>query len=98
MTKEEFGKTEYTDWANEPNIELLKNDLTHAREYARTQREKIKRWKDAYDANNHVKRKDRSNVQPKMIRTAAEWRYPSLSEPFLSSNKLFQVTPLDKMS
>ena len=44
MTKEEFGKTEYTDWANEPNIELLKNDLTHAREYARTQREKIKRW------------------------------------------------------
>jgi len=37
--------------------------------------------------------KGRSRVQPKLVRRQAEWRYAALSEPFLSANKLFNVTP-----
>jgi hypothetical protein len=39
------------------------------------------------------KRKGRSQVQPKLIKKHAEWRHPSMSEPFLSSAKLFDVAP-----
>lgn len=38
--------------------------------------------------------KGRSSVQPKLIRRQAEWRYSALSEPFLSSDKLFNVYPV----
>jgi hypothetical protein len=37
--------------------------------------------------------KGRSQVQPKLIRRQAEWRYSALTEPFLGSNKLFNVKP-----
>jgi hypothetical protein len=34
-----------------------------------------------------------SKVQPKLIRKQAEWRYSSLSEPFLASEDLYNVYP-----
>jgi hypothetical protein len=45
--------------------------------------------------------KTRSTVQPKLIRKQAEWRYPALSEPFLSTENIFTVEPVtfeDKQS
>lgn len=82
-----------TNWKNEPSIELLKGDLTSAKSHQETFIAKIDTWKRAYKAEVPVKRKDRSNIQPKLVRTTAEWRYASLSEPFLSSDKLFEVKP-----
>ena len=37
--------------------------------------------------------KGRSQVQPKLIRRQAEWRYSALTEPFLGTEKLFSVKP-----
>lgn len=84
-----------TNWVNEPSLADLKHDLTSA---VRTQRDfvaKIDAWNRLLkSAPTTPKVKGRSNVQSKLIRKQAEWRYPSLSEPFLSSDKLFKVSPV----
>lgn len=86
-----------TDWSNEPSVQDLKNDLLEANSSHQVQVEKITRWLD----NLHVKGtakiktpKGSSQVQPKLIRKQAEWRYASLSEPFLSTRDLFKVSPV----
>ena len=35
-----------------------------------------------------------SKIVPKLIRKQAEWRYPALSEPFLSTDDVFNVKPV----
>lgn len=40
------------------------------------------------------KESPRSRVQPKLIRKQAEWRYASLSEPFLATEDIFRVNPV----
>ena len=38
--------------------------------------------------------KNRSKVQPKLIRKQAEWRYAALSETFLSTDNMFTINPV----
>lgn len=84
-----------TDWKNEPTLLNLKHDLVSAQNLQQNQVSKINRWNDLLKSNpTTAKLKGRSNVQSKLIRKQAEWRYPSLSEPFLSSEKLFKVSPV----
>lgn len=83
-----------TDWANEPTILNLKNDLMGAKPYHDIHVGKINHWNDLLHVRGAAKpkgRKGRSKVQPKVIRRQAEWRYSALTEPFLGSDKLFQV-------
>ena len=57
----------------------------------------IREWNDLMEVKGKAKPpkvKGRSQVQPRLVRRQAEWRYAPLSEPFLSSNKLFKVTPV----
>ena len=83
-----------TDWANEPDITKLKNDLENVKPSHDAQTAKIAGWAVLRDGGKKIKKvKGRSNVQPKLIRRQAEWRYSALSEPFLSSNKMFSVSP-----
>ncbi len=85
-----------TDWAKEPSIRELKLDLENSKTAHDSQMLKINRWNDLLHVKGTAapkKRKNRSSVQPKLIRKQAEWRYPALSEPFLSSPNLFQVKP-----
>lgn len=86
-----------TQWGNEPTLSQLKQDYEDAKVESDRQVEKIDRWLD----NLHVrgtarlpKQKNRSNIQPKLIRKQAEWRYSSLSEPFLSTPDLFNASPV----
>ena len=45
-------------------------------------------------SNNLLKRPDgRSKIQSKLIKTNAEWRYTSLSEPFLNTPDIYNVEP-----
>ena len=56
----------------------------------------LKEWMDYLEAKGvgaAPKKTGRSQVQPKLIKKHAEWRHPSMSEPFLSSSKLFTVSP-----
>lgn len=85
-----------TDWENEPSVSDLKQNLDDAANDQNNHLLDIDRWL----GNLYVEGKARppkvdgqSQVQPKVIRKQAEWRYASLSEPFLSSPDIFDVSP-----
>lgn len=84
-------------WKNIPTLAELTQDMTESRTSHDTQKGKIEEWLD----NLHVRGKAKiktgsgsSEVQPKLIRKQAEWRYPALSEPFLAAENLFAIAPV----
>lgn len=86
-----------TNWKHEPDLRELKKTVEDARPYQQLQIQKISRWLDNLNITGQAKLKPqagRSKIQPKLIRKQAEWRYSALSEPFLSSDKLFKVDPV----
>ena len=86
-----------TDWAKEPSIQLLKGDLEAAKPAHDAIMSQIREWNDLMEIKGKAKPpkvKGRSQVQPRLVRRQAEWRYAPLSEPFLSSSKLFKLTPV----
>lgn len=86
-----------TGWSNEPSLRQLKTDYEAAKQEADGQIEKIAHWLSQLHITGNAKKskvEGRSNVQPKLIRKQAEWRYSSLSEPFLSTPDLFNVYPV----
>lgn len=91
---EDLGKQ--TGWANPPTVGNLQGDIDAARPSQQQFVAKLKLWMDYLETKGigaAPKRKGRSSVQPKLIKKHAEWRHPSMSEPFLSSSKLFDVAP-----
>lgn len=85
------------DWAKEPDLKDLKQDLENAQQTHSAQMAKIDRWNELTSVTGRAKPptvKGRSSVQPKLIRRQAEWRYSALSEPFLGSNKICKVSPV----
>lgn len=85
-----------TDWAKEPTVMALKGDLEAAKPSHDLHVAKINRWNDLRNVTGSARpktQKNRSNVQPKLVRKQAEWRYPALSEPFLSAEKIMQIKP-----
>lgn len=85
-----------TGWKNAPTITDLVADIDAARPTQNDYITNLRMWKDFHNAKGvgaPPKKKGRSQVQPKLIKKNAEWRHPSMSEPFLSSSKLFDVAP-----
>ena len=85
-----------TGWANPPTVSNLSGDIDAARPSQQEYVTQLKLWMDYLETKGPgaaPKRKGRSQVQPKLIKKHAEWRHPSMSEPFLSSAKLFDVAP-----
>lgn len=85
-----------TNWENEPDLAIFKNDLLQATSANKEQVAKVEHWQDLLNIENTAKlrkQEGRSSVQPKVIRKQAEWRYSALSEPFLSSPDVFTVNP-----
>ncbi len=83
-----------TDWANPPTLQQLKDDLLEAQSAHDTHCAEVGGWLRAYNGEQVVNaKKGRSKIVPKVIRKQAEWRYPGLSEPFLSTDDLFNVAP-----
>ena len=85
-----------TSWKKEPSVADLKEDLDASKPAKDAHCNNVRRWNDLRNVTGTAKKKPvkgRSNVQPKLIRRQAEWRYSALSEPFLSSDKLFRVDP-----
>jgi hypothetical protein len=85
-----------TNWKKEPSLIDLKNDFDSAKSAHDLAVGRMNRWNDLNKVEGTAapkKIKGRSSVQPKLVRRQAEWRYSALSEPFLGSEKLFQVKP-----
>ena len=86
-----------TNWSNAPTLKDLKQDFNDAKADHGTIVAEIDTWIDNLRVEGSAKpkkRDNRSSVQPKVIRKQAEWRYPALSEPFLSTDDVFNVSPV----
>lgn len=86
-----------TKWKNAPTIKDLKQDLQDAKPVHDEQKTKITEWLDNLNVTGNAKvntPEGSSRMVPKLIRKQAEWRYASLSEPFLSTDDIFNVSPI----
>lgn len=86
-----------TDWKNPPSLRALKQDLVFATPSHNAQKTKISEWLDNLNVTGSAKvntPKGNSSIVPKLIRKQAEWRYAALSEPFLSTDDVFNVKPV----
>ena len=93
----EGEESNLTDWKNPPSVSDLKQDYTDARSAHDAHVNSVGKWLDNLNITGNVKRKKvtgRSSVVPKLIRKQAEWRYASLSEPFLNTDDIFNVDPV----
>ena len=93
----EIQPKKLTDWQKEPSVSDLKQDLEDSRQHHTAQVMKIEEWLDNLHVEGKAKvnaGKGNSSVVPKLIRKQAEWRYPALSEPFLSTSNVFNVKPV----
>lgn len=91
------GDKPLTTWKNAPTIRDLKQDLEDAKPTHDAQTAKIGEWLDNLNITGKAKvdtPKGNSRIVPKLIRKQAEWRYAALSEPFLSTDDIFNVRPV----
>ena len=94
--REEEGLKKLVDWKNPPKLKDLKDDFSAAEGETTKQVGKVGIWLDALYGRGDYKAPEivgRSKLVVRMIRKQIEWRCPSLTEPFLSNPKLFQVQP-----
>jgi hypothetical protein len=87
-----------TDWKIEPSVVDLKGDLDYARQENTDQKSNVDGWLNlrnttGAESGKKTKTVGRSSVQPKLIRKHNEWRYPALSEPFLNTERMFNINP-----
>jgi hypothetical protein len=85
------------NWSNPPTLRALKQDLMDAKSTHDAQVTKIEGWLDNLKVTGAAKvvtPVGNSKIVPKLIRKQAEWRYSALSEPFLSTQDLFNVAPV----
>lgn len=82
------------DWKNPPTLMNLKSDYEEAMHSHREMVSRVNTWLDALRGKKDFKTMDgRSEIQPRLIRKQAEWRYAGLEEPFLSTEDMFKIYP-----
>ena len=89
--------TKLTRWAKEPTVSQLRKDLQDAKSSHDAHVSDVNHWLDNLYVRGSAKQKSApgfSSLTPKLIRKQAEWRYAALSEPFLSTDDLFNVNPV----
>jgi len=95
INKSTTKKKKQTSWKNEPTLEDLKEDLEGAKNDRSAFISKLDKWNNLYEAPKFGSDDSKtSRVNVKLIRKQVEWRCPALSEPFLSTNNLFEVKAL----
>jgi hypothetical protein len=88
-------------WSNPPKVSNLKSDLNAAQPSHQAQVNRIDAYLREFDLdyneneqrNTNKKKKTKSEFKSRLIRKQAEWRYPSLSEPFLNTPDVFTIKP-----
>jgi hypothetical protein len=92
-----LSEQELADWKNPPKVLDLKQDYQEAKPDHDSQIAKINTWLDNLNVTGSAVVKSangRSQIVPKLIRKQAEWRYSALTEPFLSTDDIFNVDPV----
>jgi len=96
-SEDDTSNNQMTEWDNEPTIIDLKQDITDASSDVSAHVSKVDKWLENLNITGQAvvtNGKGRSNIVPKLIRKQAEWRYASLSEPFLATSDIFDVDPI----
>ena len=86
-----------TGWENPPKVKDFKQDYEDASSAHSSHETDVKVWLDNLNIEGAAKVKKikgRSAIVPQLIRKQAEWRYASLSEPFLSTPDIFNADPV----
>lgn len=82
-------------WKVKPTLEELKHDFNEVKGSRSAYIAKLDTWDKLYDAPKFGDDKSTSSrINPKLVRKQVEWRCPALSEPFLSTNNIFDIKPL----
>jgi hypothetical protein len=90
-------KQKFTNWKQEPSLLDLKQDYNNCLNNHRQFVAMIQKWEDLKNVVGQykpTKRQGKSSLQPKTIQKQFEWRYPSLTEPFLNTPNLFKALPI----
>ena len=90
-------KKPLVDWENAPTVADMKADYIEAQSDTSDHVTKVSNWLDNLNitGNAKVKKvKGRSSRVPRLIRKQAEWRYAALTEPFLSTDDIFNADPV----
>ena len=98
VTYQEKGNPKPSDlqpqWKNPPTVNQLEQDVKEAQPDFDVHVNDVSKWLDIRDAKLKVKiPKGQSKMSPKLVRKQNEWRYAALSEPFLSSEDMYDVDP-----
>lgn len=96
----EGAKERLTNWVKEPTLTTLKGDLVNAQSTHDAHVDKVDSYLDNLYVRNTArrkKRKNRSSVTPRLIMSHAEWRYPTLTEPYLSKEDMINAIPKTAM-
>lgn len=87
-------------WKNPPKLSDIKAELIKTYAHHNFYTSKIDNWLDSlYPKSKFQKNcnkqsvKQRSRIEPKLIRKQAEWRYSALTEPFLGNSRIFDILP-----
>ena len=85
-----------TDWVKEPKLADLKAELATAKQATEKHVARVQDWVDAFDAKGNYappKVQGRSKMVSRLVRKNIEWRCPTLTQPFISNPKLFEIMP-----
>ena len=86
--------TDFVDWKTPPTLRDLKQDYESAQSAHLSHTSEVAGWLDVLKGKQTIRAKrGRSQLVPKLVRKQAEWRYAALSEPFLSTDDLFNTAP-----
>jgi len=93
-TTETDASTLVPDWKNPPSLAELKQDHESAQVAHQVHVDEVDNWIRVLNGEQTINnKKGRSKLVPKLARRQAEWRYAALSEPFLSTDDLFNTSP-----
>lgn len=95
--KESTKKDKLTNWKDEPSLSDLKKDFEESKVSQSTMTARVTTWLDNLNITGSAvvnTPNGSSKVVPKVIRKQAEWRYAALTEPFLSTKDVFNVSPV----
>ena len=82
------------EWKNPPTVSKLKQDVKEAQPDFDLHVANVNNWLDIRNAKLKVKIPEgQSKMALKLARKQNEWRYSALSEPFLSSEDMYDVEP-----
>lgn len=97
QSMEGMESTPLTKWKNPPSLLNLKQDYQDAKPIHSEHVTKVDGYMDNLNGTGAAKvkvPKGNSTIVPKLIRKQAEWRYTALTEPFLSTEDLYNVRPV----